>query len=176
MATAPIRVRRATNDDAQGIRMVATTTWSATYKTIWSPENISQFLGRAYSLAQIRARISHATMGTFVAERIMPPHLGDIVGYAFVGLRDDAPDSDAGELYALYTLPTVQHQGVGYALWQAAVPWLSEHDKRHMWVGVLEANQRARAFYARQGAVLDHLGDVTIGTQTVPEAWYRLDL
>lgn len=176
MTTVPVRVRPATEADAPGIRMVATTAWPATYKDAWSPENISQFLGRAYSLAQIRARITYPGRGTFVAERNMPPHVGAIVGYAFAGPRADAPESDAGELYAIYTLTDVHGKGVGYRLWQAVTAWLKEQGKRHMWIGVLAVNQHARAFYERQGAVLDHLGDVTIGTQTLSEAWYLYDL
>jgi len=176
MANDPVRVRRASNDDASGIRMVATRTWSATYRDAWSPEHIAQFLGRAYSIPQIVARIERLTIAVFVAERFMPPHTGAIVGYAFVGPHETAPQSDVGDLYALYALPEVHGQGVGYALWSAAADWLREQEKRHMLVGVLEANNRARTFYERQGAVIDHIGDVSIGTQTLSEIWYRADL
>lgn len=171
----PVRVRPAVVADAPGIRLVATTAWPAAYRDQLAPANIAGFLNDHYSLKQISAGLAHPHLTYFVAERLMPPRLGDILGYAFAGprppLAPDAPVTD-GELYAIYVAPSAQGQRIGYQLWTTAQAALREQGLQRMWIGVLAGNQPARDFYERQGASFDHAEALTIGTQTLPETWY----
>ena len=75
---------------------------------------------------------------------------GELVGFAIAGpaRRDDAPTAD--ELYALYARTAWHGSGVGQALFDDVVgPELP------VYCWVLEANHRARAFYAKQGLLGD---------------------
>lgn len=72
---------------------------------------------------------------------------GVAVGMAASGACRDEDLSGARELWALYVLPGAWGTGTGSALLEACGP------TQVLWV--LEANARARAFYARHGFVAD---------------------
>jgi ribosomal protein S18 acetylase RimI-like enzyme len=73
-----------------------------------------------------------------------------IVGYAGVGPERSGVAS-AGELYALFVHPDAWGTGVGRALTDAAVGDLRAAGCDTVCLWVLEANERARAFYERYG-------------------------
>jgi GNAT superfamily N-acetyltransferase len=75
---------------------------------------------------------------------------GELVGFALSGpaRREDAPTEH--ELYAVYAREAWHGSGAGQALFDAVVA-----PGRPVYCWVLEANGRARAFYARQGMVPD---------------------
>jgi ribosomal protein S18 acetylase RimI-like enzyme len=92
------------------------------------------------SLAAGRSRLYVASVGE------------QIVGYAGVGSeRDTNAPANTGELYALYVHPDHWGAGVGRALADAAVADLRDAGCSAVWLWVLEANIRARGFYARYG-------------------------
>jgi len=175
----PLRIRPARESDAVAIRLVATSAWTATYKSTLAPENIAQFLRTNYGLDRVTARLQRENVGTFVVERMIPPQSGEIIGFSFCGqhiLGNGTTLPAEGELYAIYVRPDALAVGAGFRLWSESVDWLRQRHYQRMWIGVLTNNQRARDFYERQSARLDHVEDVVLGTQTLPEAWYRADI
>lgn len=81
--------------------------------------------------------------------------LGDqVIGYAGVGPeRDPAAPPGTGELYALFVHPSYWGAGAGRALTDAACADLRDAGCVRVWLWVLEANIRARRFYAAYGFV-----------------------
>ncbi len=74
---------------------------------------------------------------------------GELVGFAVCGpCRDEVPVT-AYELYAIYTRAAWWGSGLGQALWDAVRP----DGPCSLWV--LEANDRAQAFYRRNGFTPD---------------------
>ncbi|MFG1911805.1 GNAT family N-acetyltransferase [Kribbella sp. NPDC048928] len=79
---------------------------------------------------------------------------GDVIGYAGVGPeRDPQAPANTGELYALFVHPDHWGTGAGRALTDAACADLRESGCDSVQLWVLEANNRARRFYARYGFV-----------------------
>lgn len=77
---------------------------------------------------------------------------GVVAGFATVGgLRGADPADNAGEIYSIYASPAVWGIGVGRVLINEAVVQLEQRGHRGLFLWVLEANTRARAFYERQG-------------------------
>jgi ribosomal protein S18 acetylase RimI-like enzyme len=101
---------------------------------------------------------------------------GEIVGYAGVGPeRDPAAPPHTGELYALFVHPSSWGSGAGTALTDAAVDDLAGAGCTEVWLWVLEANVRARAFYRRYG--FTETADRTHSSlNNLPEVRLRLDL
>jgi ribosomal protein S18 acetylase RimI-like enzyme len=78
----------------------------------------------------------------------------NVIGYAGVGAeRDPQAPPTTGELYALFVHPDHWGTGTGRALADAACADLRECGCDTVQLWVLEANNRARRFYARYGFV-----------------------
>ena len=75
-----------------------------------------------------------------------------VIGYAGVGPeRDPAAPPGTGQLYALFVHPSYWGTGAGRALADAACADLRDAGCAKVWLWVLEANTRARRFYATYG-------------------------
>jgi len=147
-ATDPaVRVRTATPADADAIAAVHVASWRAAYRDLMpaaylaamsEPEEAARW-ARSLPLEQLRPR------RTLLAQDAS----GAALGYATVG--EDAEAPGFGLLFLMYVLPEMWGHGVGDALMQAAEAQLLELGlpDAHLWV--LEANGRARRFYARHG-------------------------
>ena len=87
-----------------------------------------------------------------------------VVGFACYGVCDDESLSGAGEVYALYVLQEYHGRKVGYALMNAAVELLRDHERIALWV--LKGNERAIRFYERYGFRFDGTEKVeAVGTE-----------
>lgn len=99
-----------------------------------------------------------------------------IVGYSGVGPeRDPTAGPTIGELYALFVHPAWWGTGAANQLTDAAVADLKTTGCQEIWLWVLEANTRARAFYTRYGFA--ETPDRTHSSlNNLPELRLRLDL
>ena len=101
------------------------------------------------------------------------------MGYAGVGPERDAEAPEhVGELYALFVHPYWWGSGGARVLTDAAVADLRAAGCDQVWLWVLEANTRARAFYRRYGftetsdrthSSLDNLPELRLRLNTGPE-------
>ncbi len=172
----PLRVRPARIVDASAIRMAATITWTSAYKHLIAPENIAAVLRDNYSVANVEQSIAREDSAWFIAELMMPPNLGKIIGYAHCGSYLALGNANDVMLQSMYILPEYQRKGAGTALWGQALVWGKDHQKSRMFIGVLTQNVAARRFYELQGAKVSHEDKLTIGSQILPETWLQLDL
>ena len=131
-----MHVRTATTADALAVETVRIRGWQAAYRGIVS----DAFLDGLVIDAERRARmITSGQATTLVAEDV------GVLGMAVCGPARDG--EDAMELYALYVDPGCWRTGVGTALVAAC------EGVTVLWV--LEDNERAQAFYRRQGFTAD---------------------
>ncbi|MGK3204829.1 N-acetyltransferase family protein [Amycolatopsis sp. MEPSY49] len=132
-------IRDATVADAPAIGEVHVRSWQAAYAGLIPDDFLSRL--SAESRAASWARLIGDGGRVLVAEED-----GVIAGFAAFG---------DGRLYALYLLPEYWGRGLGRALHDRVVEELPG-DSAVLWV--LSTNERAKAFYLRQGWVDD---DVT---------------
>jgi ribosomal protein S18 acetylase RimI-like enzyme len=166
-------VRAARSDDLYGAAVARVTSWRAAFTGLvpqdfldaMDPEKIAA--SWADSIAAGRSRLYVAAAD------------GEIVGYAGVGPERavDAPEH-VGELYALFVHPDWWGSGAARFLTDAAVADLSAAGCDQVWLWVLEANTRARAFYRRYGftettdrtrSSLNNLAELRLRLQARPE-------
>ena len=95
-------VRRATVDDAQPIERIRVETWRATYRGLL-PDGLIDQLQPNVERRRERLRSLAPSDLAFVAEEG-----NDVVGYAFAGPERTQDREYAGEVYAIYVLPTAQ--------------------------------------------------------------------
>lgn len=81
--------------------------------------------------------------------RVLAQAGDELVGFAVVGTSRDEDRATPAELFALYSRSAWWGSGLGQALWNAVAP----DEACSLWV--LEANERAQAFYRRNGFTAD---------------------
>jgi GNAT superfamily N-acetyltransferase len=88
---------------------------------------------------------------------------GRVVGFVSLGPTTDPGATAAGEIWDLWVDEPARSHGVGGRLLEVALDELAVRHRAAL-VWVLEANPRARAFYARSGAVRDGVSRTTAVT------------
>jgi GNAT superfamily N-acetyltransferase len=89
--------------------------------------------------------------------RVLAEVDGEPVGFSVVGPTRDEHAATPYELYAIYTRAAYWGTGLGQELWEAVRP----DGPCSLWV--LEANERARGFYRRNGFVADGARELYAG-------------
>ena len=140
-------LRRATLEDALDIARVHVSSWQTSYQHLLPPEYLKT-LDLSVREARWKAIFEHNQSTTFVA--VLD---GKVVGFVSVGPMLSNIGDFQSEIHALYTLETVQGEGVGRLLFTAAQNHLLEHNFPDMALWVL-ADNPARGFYEHLGGRL----------------------
>lgn len=156
-------VRAATVADAPAIGEIHVASWRAAYAGLL-PDGF---------LARLSAEARAASWARRIGDPDIPGRVlvveegGAVAGFAAFG---------PGQLYALYLLPEFWGRGLGRLLHDRVVEELSG-DSAVLWV--LATNERAKAFYVRQGWVDDgarQTETIDGGRVTLEEMRYRRPL
>ncbi|HIV57079.1 MAG TPA: GNAT family N-acetyltransferase [Candidatus Stackebrandtia faecavium] len=172
-------VRTARLDDAQAIARIRVAGWQTAYRGIVADEVLDamDITVRPRLRKQLTSPMPGQAMLVYESD-------GEIRGFVNCGpyrIGQDSSRIDAGqgaEVYAIYVDPRVWREGCGAALMHGAERFLADASFTRCRLWTLEANQRARRFYAARdyawdGARLDYVG--SDGTP-VPEVRYTKTL
>lgn len=149
------KVRQAAHNDAEAIAALRLASWRHTYSGVVNESVFERHQARLADTAEaIRVDMDHGGYHWLVVDRA-----GDIVGWAHAGAARDADAPTPLELHAIYLLPAAQGSGIANRLLLTAI---GDADC-YLWV--LEGNQRAHAFYRREGFAADG------ARRSLPESW-----
>jgi GNAT superfamily N-acetyltransferase len=170
----PVRLRRATVEDAAGIAQVHAYGWQRAHEGLAPPEYIaakSSWGREGFWRGELEVEAADRT--PWVAELD-----GQIVGFAIGGLgRDDDAGPETGEIYQLFVTPECWGSGIRTNLLEHVVRDLREHDFARVVFWVLAADETMRAFAEHRGMKPD--GSTRIeesGGAQVEEVRYAVDL
>jgi [ribosomal protein S5]-alanine N-acetyltransferase len=142
-----IRVRNARPPDAERIAEVARRSWTDTYRDIFEPAFIEEFLSRNYDAADLAAAAERAPAAEdrefLVAERD-----GNVVAFAHYAVGPRGP-----QLFRIYADPAHYGTGAGHALLAELERRLAGRVDGYL-LDVHSRNARGRAFYDRHGFVI----------------------
>jgi len=140
---------RAREEDVPGIRHVAEASWRTTYRDIFAPEYIAEFLHRSYSIDGLMRSVRNQNAVFLVCRD----------GSRVVGFCHFGPGRHGSELYRMYVLPDYWRSGIGAQF----VQMMEEEWWRQ---GVIEyycyvhgQNEIGKAFYLKHGFVHDPARD-----------------
>lgn len=144
------QVRAASGADADGLALVGSATFLETFAGVLEGSAIIEHCKREHSPAAYLAYLEHGACA-WLAETA----LGQApVGFALLGATD-LPGSEPGgadlELKRIYTLPKFHGGGMGARLMECALDEARRRGARRLLLGVYAGNDRAMAFYAKNG-------------------------
>lgn len=142
-------LRPAQPGDARNLAALSIQVWLHTYATEGIRDALSTFVLAEFTEARLRQRILDPRRRLFVAEEA-----GHLVGYAELDLeapREDVPGTRA-ELTTLYVQEHFGGRGIGSRLLEACAQEARQRCGRSgLWLSVYHRNERAMAFYRKQG-------------------------
>ncbi len=163
-----VHIRRGVTEDAERLKEIGVTGWETTYAGFVEPENRRKYLNGAFwSIERLRAVIGEEASIVLVAQSGEQP-----IGFITVEPHDEG----AYELTRLYVDPGARSGGIGRRLWDVALADLRTRSVSSVLVNVFGDNWAGRRFYERLGFALTLETTTDVGSQTVYDVWYRLEL
>lgn len=144
-------IRYATRKDAILVADLSRQTFYETFAAQNTREDMDKFMDQQFTRGRLIMEVG-ARENTFLLA-----YAGqEVAGY--VKLRDGKRPKDLGhqpalEIARLYCVDSFIGKGVGKLLMQQSIDIAREREKKLVWLGVWERNQRAIDFYSRWGFV-----------------------
>ncbi len=139
-----MQIRAATVDDAAAVALIHVEGWRWAYRGLL-PGAYLDGLTVEDRAPRWRRLLSSG------AQALVAVRGGEVAGFVSFGPDRQAPDSDSGEIYALYLLEHAAGTGTGRALFETGCDALRWQDYTSAVLWVLSSNARARRFYERAG-------------------------
>jgi ribosomal protein S18 acetylase RimI-like enzyme len=160
-----LTIRRANETDAAALALVGAATFLDTYADrINGPDIVAHAAGRHSEVFYAKS-LADPDICVWVAQTASQA----IIGYLLLGpatLPADAPYAGDLEIVRIYVLSRFHTNGIGYRLMQHAMLEAQARQARQLVLGVYKGNEKALAFYARQGFSQIGTRSFTVGTTT----------
>lgn len=140
-------IRHCTLQDAGLLAELGARTFLETFAADNKPENMTEYLAKAFSSKQQASELSDASVCFKIAELE-----GLVVGYSMMrsGIAPSVVTGEkAIELVRLYVSRLCIGHGIGAALMEDCVREARMRGQQTIWLGVWENNHRAQAFYRK---------------------------
>lgn len=146
-----ITLRTCTKEDVQFLQDISIETFNDTFQAHNSPENMKDYLKKAYCLEKLEAELSNPFSQFFFVYVNK-----EVAGYLKVNTdlaQTEDMDEEALEIERIYIRSRYQKIGLGKFLIDHAIGMAMEQNKKMIWLGVWEHNENALAFYKKLGFV-----------------------
>ncbi|MBK9212631.1 MAG: GNAT family N-acetyltransferase [Saprospiraceae bacterium] len=124
-------------------------TFTQTFAEVNSPENLQNFLDKAFSVPQLSEELQDPNVEYYFSEIEQ-----NVIGYLKINFgtsQTELQDDNAIEIERIYVLEEYLGKKVGQKLYDFAIKRARETSKEYVWLGVWEENSRAINFYKKQG-------------------------
>lgn len=168
-----LQIGPAAAEDALGVAQLHVSSWRVAYAGI-VPQQYLDSLSIPDREVMWREAIRRG-----VPELVLAKEDDEAVGFVSFGkARDKDLPETAGEIWAIYVLPSHWSRGVGYGLWLHARERLRSQGFQSVSLWVLADNARAIRFYTRAGFVRDPgaAQDIVRAGKTLAEVRYSAAL
>lgn len=146
-----INIKQCTLEDLHMLQEISYETFNETFKHQNSPENMNAYLKRAFNLKQLEKELSNISSQFFFV------YLNDeVAGYLKFNTNDaqsEVMGDESLEIERIYIKNKFQKQGLGKYLLNKAIDIAVERNKKKIWLGVWEKNEKAIGFYKKIGFI-----------------------
>ncbi|MGG0792214.1 MULTISPECIES: GNAT family N-acetyltransferase [Bacillaceae] len=144
-----MKIRKAIEEDVNGIANVHINSWKTTYKGILPEQYLSSMNLEAKKKNWLR-NLKMLHNATFVAESAN----GEIIGFAAGGPEQTNDPRIQGEVYAIYFLKEYQRQGLGRKMIKAVIHELIEMGHKNLIIWALKDNPSCDFYNTLGGQVI----------------------
>lgn len=145
------KIKKCTLEDLRKLQEISYETFNETFKHQNSPENMKAYLEKAFNLKQLEQEVSNISSQFFFVY-----FNNEVAGYLKVNTNDAQSDEmgdESLEIERIYIKSTFQKNGIGKYLLNTAMKIAMESNKKKIWLGVWEKNEKAIGFYKKMGFV-----------------------
>ena len=124
-------------------------TFFETFSGMNTPENMAAYLSTAFETKKLRAELSN-TNSTFFFLYLN----GELAGYLKLNeapAQTEIHDGQSLEIERIYVSKKFQGEGLGRYLMDKATGIAMQREKKYVWLGVWEKNDKALRFYKKNG-------------------------
>ncbi len=146
-----IDIVRVTPDDIERLQKIGRQTFSETFSTGNTEENMRKYLDEGFSFEKLSDELSDDNAEFYFA-RIDD----NVIGYLKLNTgqsQTELKDEKALEIERIYVLKEFHGKNVGQLLYEKAIWVAKQHKADYLWLGVWEENPRAINFYRKNGFV-----------------------
>jgi len=146
-----MKVRKVSLNDIEKLREIGKLTFSETFSSYSSEENMKEYLENGFSAEKIKSELTDKNAEFYFAELD-----GKVIGYLKVNVGESQTEikvKNALEIERIYVLKEFHGEKVGQILFDKALELAKEKNVENIWLGVWEENPRAIRFYKKNGFV-----------------------
>lgn len=142
-------IRKAEIKDILKLSDLATRTFYQAYDWYNTPENMRNYVLNYFSKKNLEAEISDPETAYYLAEENE-----ELVGYFKLGRQNNQAllnQNSHSEIERIYVDEKLQRGGIGKQMLDKIISLAKERKNEYIWLGVWQKNEKAIAFYKKNG-------------------------
>ena len=169
-----IEIKRATIDDLDQLQKIGRITFSETFSSVNTEENMNKYLNEEFSVQKLSGELQdkHAEFYFALLD-------GAVIGYLkinFGASQTELKDDKAVEIERIYVLNAFHGKKIGQLLYDKAIQISKEKNAEYVWLGVWEENLKAIRFYTKNGFVVFDKHIFKLGNEEQTDFMMKLSL
>ena len=157
-----VKIHQASIDELEELQQISKTTFTETFSVHNSEENMRNYLRDNLSLEKLGEELNNPESSFYFAEM-----KDQVIGYLKLNMgaaQNEWKENTGLEIERIYVLKEYHGLTIGQLLLEKAISIAKSMEMQYVWLGVWEKNEKAIAFYTKNGfKVVDHhlfkLGD-----------------
>ncbi|MFC4816729.1 MULTISPECIES: GNAT family N-acetyltransferase [unclassified Flavobacterium] len=169
-----ITIRKITVGDLQDLQEIGKRTFQETFASENSEEDMKNYLETSFANEKIMAELEDENSEFYFVELEEKA-----IGYLKVNSgssQTEIKSEDALEIERIYVLKEFHGKKAGQILFDKAIQIARANNKKYVWLGVWEENQRAIRFYEKNGFVAFDKHIFKLGTDEQTDIMMQLKL
>ena len=167
-------IRAISINDLQSLQSISKQTFTETFASSNSKENMDKYLNEALSLEKLTEELNNPnSLFYFIEENDTP------IGYLKLNMgasQTELNDNTALEIERIYVTQAYQGKKIGQQLYEKAIQVAKEKGVEYIWLGVWEENHKAIQFYSKNGFTAFDKHIFTLGDEEQIDIMMQLPL
>jgi ribosomal protein S18 acetylase RimI-like enzyme len=169
-----ITIYKVSLQDVEALQAIGRVTFSQTFSEHNNAEDMEAYLKTSYAIEKLTAEINNPESEFYFAKENE-----NIIGYLKINTgkaQTEIKNLDAFEIERIYVDQAYLGKKIGQILFQKALQLAKQKKAAYVWLGVWEENNRAIAFYKKNGFVPFDKHIFKLGNDEQTDIMMKLDL